>query len=106
MTVTTTVRGAVSPEGPARLPGPRPVPMLLWALAAVLALASMELLRRGVRTRRWVVYLPMALLALGLAGVLGCGGAMAGTPAGTSTITVTATAGGVSHTTTVTLTVN
>lgn len=108
MTVATTVRGAVPPQGPSHPAGPRPLPLLLGLTAALAALASLALLRQGARTRRWALYLPLALLALALAGVMGCSGVKmaTGTPAGTSTITVTASSGGVAKTTTVTLTVN
>ena len=66
---------------------------------------------------RWALYLPLALLILCAAFVVGCGGGgggggtpppggMSGTPAGTYAITVTATSQGLVHTTTVTLMVN
>jgi len=107
MTITTTARTAVPPQGPARPLGPQRMPVLLWTLAALLALASLGLLRQGARTRRYAVYLPLALLVLGIAGIVGCSNAkVAGTPAGTTQITVTATLGTAVHTTTVTLTVN
>ncbi len=104
MTVATTARSAVPPQAPPTGP-PRPL-LVLWILAAALALMSLALLRRGLRTRRYAVYLPLALLVLGVAGIVSCSSAPAGTPAGTSQITVTATSGTAVHTTTVTLTVN
>ncbi len=109
-TVTTTARSMVPPQ----LLRPPPGPVVrLWLVTLALALASLALLRRGFRTRRLAVYLPLALLVLFAAFVVGCGGGGGtpppsgnGTPAGTYTVTVTATSSGLSHTTTVTLTVN
>jgi hypothetical protein len=109
LTISTTVRSAVPPMQKPRPPRPNP---LLWLLAAVLAMMSYLLLRRGFRTRRLAVYLPLALLVLAAAFIAGCGGGggggggQTGTPAGTYPLTVTATSGGVSHSATVTLIVN
>jgi len=95
LTIATTKRGAMPPLRSPRPPRPNP---LLWLLAAVLAMMSYTLLRRGLRTRRLALYLPLALLLLSAAFVAGCAGP-AGTPVGTSTLTVTATSGGVAHST-------
>ncbi len=95
LTIATTKRGAVPPMKTPRPPRPNP---LLWLLAAVLAMMSYALLRRGFRTRRLALYLPLALLLLSAAFVAGCAGP-AGTPVGTSTLTITATSGGVTKTT-------
>ena len=103
LTLQTTARGAVPPLGAPRPPRPF---VLLWVLAGMLALLSLVLVRRGVRTRRLALYLPLGLLLLSMAAIVGCAGGAAGTPAGTSSIIVTATSGGVTHTTTVRLTVN
>ena len=108
MTVATTAHGAVPPQGPSHLAGTGPLPLLLGLTAALAALASLALLRQGARTRRWALYLPLALLALVLAGVMGCSNARmpTGTPTGSFPITVTATSGGVAKPTIVTLIVN
>ncbi len=82
---------------------PRPNP-LLWLLAVVLGLMSYSLLRRGIRTRRVALYMPLALRVLSAAFIAGCAG-NAGTPVGSSTHTITATSGGVTKTTTVKLNV-
>ena len=110
LTITTTKRGVVPPLKTARPPRPNP---RLWLLAAVLAMMSYSLLRRGLRTRRLALYLPLALLVLAAAFIAGCGGGgggggggQTGTPVGTYPLTVTATSGGVSHNATVTLIVN
>jgi len=107
-TVTTTARSksAVPPAGgPSNRPIPGP-PGLVWLTVALLGFMSAVLARRGLRTRRYAAYLPLAVLFLSVAGILGCANAkVAGTPAGTSTITITATSGGVAKTLTFKLTV-
>src|SRR5712692_6285532 len=71
LTISTTARSAMPPMQKPRPPRPNP---LLWLLAVVLALMSSLLLRRGFRTRRLAVYLPLALLVLAVAFIAGCGG--------------------------------
>jgi hypothetical protein len=106
LTLTTTARtaqmGATAP--PSEAP---PINNGLWLLALAFALAGIIVLRHGIRTRRLAYHLPFALLLLSVALIAGCSspGGPKGTPIGTSTVTVTATSGGVTHTTTVTLTV-
>jgi len=83
----------------------------LWALLCILAASARS---RGLRVIRFVA---PALLGLVLMVVAGCGGGSQsthgtpsqtnpGTPIGNYTITVTASSGNTTHTTTVTLTVN
>jgi len=105
-TVTTTKGSAVPPLSAP--PPPRPL-VLLWLLAGLLVLAALLLLRQGIRARRLALYLPLVLLLLSAAVVVGCGGGggiPAGTPPGTYNISITATSGSATHTTTVTLIVN
>jgi hypothetical protein len=66
---------------------------------------SFAALRQGVRRRQLLTYLPMALLLIAVALTAGCTGGRMGTPEGSTTVTVTATAGSLTHTTTFTLTV-
>jgi hypothetical protein len=82
-----------------------PVQTSLLSLAVVLALMSFAALRQGVRRRQILAYLPFALLLIAGALTAGCTGGRMGTPKGSTTVTVTATAGSLSHTTTITLTV-
>jgi len=74
-----------------------------WLTAAVLGLLGIITARKGIRTRR-LAFMPLAVLLLGAAILTGCAKA-GGTPAGTYTVTVTATSGSLSHSTTVSLTV-
>ncbi|HEV3218851.1 MAG TPA: protease pro-enzyme activation domain-containing protein [Candidatus Acidoferrales bacterium] len=108
LTLTTTVRtsGGETPffKGSAR-PGLRPI--LLWTLAAFMLLSSLLVVLKTSRSRRPATIGLAAILLLGAVGVAGCNSAktVTGTPAGTYTITVTGTSGSVTHTTTVSLTV-
>lgn len=104
LTITTKARSGAAARVPLDEPSlPVGIP---WMLSVALVLMCAALLRRGLRTRRLAVYLPLVLLALGLAGIVGCtNSGSSGTPAGTSQITVTATSGTAVHATMVTLTV-
>ena len=101
LTISTTSRGGMPPAAP-RVP-----PFYVFRILTVLlALLALLILRRGVRMRRLASYMPLVLVLLALAVSAGCvGGNANGTPAGTTQVTVTATAGLLSHTTTVSLTV-
>lgn len=82
-----------------------PTLILLRALTVLFALLVLYLMRRGLCTRRLAYYM-LVLLYLPLALSAGCvGGNSNGTRTGTTNVTVTATAGSLSHTTTVMLTV-
>jgi hypothetical protein len=86
--------------GSGRHPG-GPGALTFASLAGVLALASA---RRPARGFAFVKLLMAALLLAGSA-ALGCGGSGHTTPGGTSTLTITATAGAISHTATYAVTV-
>jgi hypothetical protein len=101
LTLTTTKRGGAVPR-PTR---PTSLPLSGgWIATALLALLGMVTLRRGVRMQRFA-YLPLAVLLLSAAIITGCATGPTGTPAGTYNVTVTATAGSLSHSTTVAITV-
>jgi len=102
LSISTTSRGA------APLPSaPRVPPLLIFRFLTVLfAFLALLIIRRGLRTRRLLAYVPLLLILVALAVSAGCAGNSNGTPAGTTQVTVTATAGSLSHTTTVSLTVN
>jgi hypothetical protein len=71
---------------------------------ALLALLAMVTMRRGFRMQR-IAYLPLAVLLLSAAIITGCTKAATGTPAGSYNVTVTATSGSYSQSTTVAITV-
>ena len=88
-------------------------------LAATLAFPGMLFLIPGVvgrsRRKRLMMYLGMFMIVGSLIGFSACGGSKSftptnpsnpGTPSGTYTVTITGTFGSVTHTQTVTLTVN
>ena len=113
VTVTTTARGLVLPPEPVGRVRPMPYVLLLATLMAML-----YLMLRVARTRRqrFALLLPTAgalLFMLMQMGGCGGGGSIAppppppptGTPAGTYTVTVTAVSGSLTHTTTLSLTV-
>jgi uncharacterized protein len=110
VTLTTTSRAFLFPGIPNPISGPSPTaPLLLWASAISLFFAVLVRRKRGYRT---------ALASSGIALMLliaACGGGGGtppppppphGTPAGTSTIVVTATSGTVTRTIDLTLNVN
>ncbi|MFI5098049.1 MAG: S8 family serine peptidase [Candidatus Acidiferrales bacterium] len=93
-------------------PSPRGLlPVLLWALAACVMLATLRLMRKAEHRLRVILAGLSVVILLVVLGIAGCNSNSSsssnpnGTPAATSTITVTATSGTLSHTTTVTLTV-
>jgi hypothetical protein len=107
LSIATTLRSTF-PGSPQPNPAPNPwkVPQFaLWNFAFAAILLSLILFGKTERKRRLtpVMFVTAALLLV--VGITGCGSVATGTPAGTSTITVTATSGAVSHATTVTLTV-
>jgi sugar lactone lactonase YvrE len=122
VSVSTTGRAFLVPVAP-RYTRPPAIWLALLSLLALLLFASRarNVLTRQAGVQPWpqlqpklAALLPLALLLLSGALLSGCGGGGAskatpppptGTPAGTSTITVTATSNGVSHSTQLTLTV-
>jgi len=115
VTVTTTARGAALPP---EAPGPslrvRPIPVVLLAGLLLMMLAFWRMAR--TRRQRVAMAIPMvAVLSLLTMQIGGCGGGggttppppppPSGTPAGNYTVTVTATAGNLTHTTTLALVV-
>jgi P pilus assembly chaperone PapD len=122
--VTTTKRGFAVPRVP---PSTKP-PLVWFVLASLLALlvAFAQQMRKRLQTMTrpapaWIQFAPRVAISVCLIAIVatavtlgGCGGGSAstppqptgmGTPAGTSTITVTGTSNGVSHTQQFTLTV-
>lgn len=120
VTVFTTGRATVGPQGPALPPASNPwarhaVPLLLglmMLLLAIVAAASRRPAQSGMTTPalQWAslaaVMLAVALWAACGGGGNGGGSGNTGTPAGTYNLTLTATTGEVSKTSTLTLTVN
>jgi hypothetical protein len=109
LSISTTARGALPPSVKR---APRTTPQLaLWSFAQATILLGLFFFGRTNRHRRFAptTFVTVALLLAII--IAGCGGGTttppppSGTPAGTSTITVTATSGSLVHTTTVTLTV-
>jgi hypothetical protein len=106
LTIQTTASSVAPPAFSSRRRMPSlPVQTGLLSLAVVLALMGFTTLRQGVRRRQILAYLPFALLLIAGALTAGCTGGRMGTPKGSTTVTVTATAGSLSHTATFTLTV-
>lgn len=108
--VTTTARAIVPPTGIRRRLDPR-LKTLPYLVVAALMLALLSLLARTQRLRLAFMLPLAALLAFVLLQATGCGGSYSpppatGTQAGTYTVTVTGTSGGITHSTTVTLVVN
>ena len=100
MKLTTTARSTGSPR-PSRPTGPISGG---WIVTALLALLGMMTIRRGIRMQR-LAYLPLAVLLLSAAIITGCTSGPSGTAAGNYNVTVTATSGSLSHSTTVAVTV-
>ncbi|MGA8144868.1 MAG: SBBP repeat-containing protein [Candidatus Acidiferrales bacterium] len=96
--VTITTKGDLVPSTPTRTPPASTREIMLLMLA--LALGWMAFVTRGRRIRLGLASAMLIVIALA-----GCSGG-AGTPKGTSTLTLTGSSGGVSHTATVSLTVN
>ena len=77
----------------------------VWLAAMLAGLYAALVLRRTPHLRRYTAIVPIALLLLTGALIVGCASAN-GTPRGNSKLTVTATSGTLSQTTMVTLTVD
>jgi uncharacterized repeat protein (TIGR01451 family) len=106
LSITTTARGALPPDHNA----PRTIPQFAWWSFALATILLGLILFGGSGQRRRLTPATFAAVAILLViGIAGCGGGggttppPSGTPAGTSTITVTATSGSIVHTTNVTL---
>jgi unsaturated chondroitin disaccharide hydrolase len=110
--VTTTLKiSAATTSETSRLSGwsgsaPRPVSFTLWLAAALSGVLSLTLIRQGLRTRRYVAYLPLTLLFVSLGGLSGCAseGGMSPSPARAFHLIVTATSGTDTKTAAITLT--
>ncbi|HLW99291.1 MAG TPA: choice-of-anchor D domain-containing protein [Candidatus Acidoferrales bacterium] len=110
MTITTTMRGVgglPTAHGvvPPRISYPPNRFILLWTFAGALLLYGLTKMRKTNRRRQLAPALFIAMVVMAAIGIAGCNQTPTGTPIGTSTITVTATSGSLSHTTTVSLTV-
>ena len=115
LSITTTAHSVAPPTDSPRGPG-QGWPSL-YLIATVLGVIAIGLCVSTTRVRRLAPGFFLALLLVMAAGLVACGGAgggtsssqqvnpATGTPAGTYSILVTATSGGVAHSTTVTLTV-
>jgi VCBS repeat protein len=115
LSITTMARSSVPPTNSPRGPG-ESWPSL-YLIVAVLGAMGLALRASIGRVRRLAPQFLLALLFVMAGGLVACGGVAGGgtssqqvnpatgTPAGTYPILVTATSGGVAHTTTVTLTV-
>ena len=108
----TTVAPSMIPPAPG--PGPRGTPwvVLLWALVGMASMGWFVLRQQAAQRWRYAFSLAVVLMLAGFATACGGGGGggggvvhNAGTPVGTFPITVTATAAGVLHTATFTVTV-
>jgi hypothetical protein len=106
MTVTTATRGLLGPWPKLRLP-PATFSVRGWPLWAI-GLLVLILLAHRTKTRRQAAVWIFAATVFVVLLVVACGGGSprGGTPPGTSTLTITGTAGSLTHTTTVTLSVN
>ena len=107
VTATTTARGLLVPWPKLRLP-PATFSVRGWPLWAI-GLLVLVLLAHRTKTRRqaalWIFAATVFVVLLVVA-CRGRGSSPRGTPAGTSTLLITGTFGNLTHTTTVTLTVN
>jgi hypothetical protein len=104
----TTARGEVPPAAPVN-PPTAPLLRLLplfWLAALLAGLFAMQSIRRRPQLRRYAALVPLAFLLVTGAVLAGCVGGKQGTPAGPAQLTITATSGTMSQTTSVTLTVN
>jgi len=104
--IMTTSSGGVPPASPMDQP---PSPMLrlllvLWIAALLAGLYAALLVRRTPRLRRYAATVPLALLLVIGAVLAGCASSMKGPPVGTSSLTITATSGSFSQSTSATLT--
>ncbi len=105
--IVTMARGGALPDSPINRPI-RPVPrmpLVCWTAALLAGLYAALLLRRVPRLRRYTARVPLALLLVSGLLLAGCATGTSGTPAGTSQLTITATSGTLSQTTSATLTV-
>jgi hypothetical protein len=104
--IMTKSNGAVPPSSPVDPPAPW-LRMLFsfWLFALLAGVYATLQLRRMPQLRRYAALVPIALLLLAGALLVGCASA-SGTPRGNSQLNVTATSGTLSQSTNVTLTVN
>jgi len=107
MTITTTLRGGATlpSKNGQHNPQPQYLLVLLWTLASAMLLYLLAKMRKTSRGGRLRPALYVAVVLMAAMGIAGCTNTPTGTPAGTSTITITETSGSLAHTTTVTLTV-
>ncbi len=105
--IMTTARAATPPVSPMDQPLTPMLRILLasWIAVMLAGLYAARLIRRTPRLRRYAAIVPLALLLISGVVLAGCASAMNGTPAGTSSLTVTATSGSLSESTPATLTV-
>jgi len=98
--VTTVARGATPPSGPGDGPRSplRPILPIMWIAALLAGLYAMLVIRRTPQLRRYAAIVPLAILLITGAFMMGCASS-GGTPAGTSQLTITATSGTLSQTT-------
>lgn len=107
LTITTMAPATVPPSLALNRPGApllRPL-LVLWLTALLAGFSWMQLIRRVPQPRRYLAVVPLALLLVTGAFLAGCAGLKSGAPGGSVQLTITASSGTLSQTTTVTLTV-
>jgi hypothetical protein len=105
--IMTTSGGGAPPASPMDQPLSPMLRLLLvsWIAALLAGLYVAFVIRRTPRLRRYAAIVPLGLLLVIVAVLAGCAGAMKGTPVSTSPLTITATSGSFSQSTSATLTV-
>jgi hypothetical protein len=105
LTITTTKPSGVPPRGPWKTPSnPRVVLLMIEAAALLVSLLAFQAIRRWPGKPSGAAYVSLALVIVAAAAMAACAPS-GGTPTGTSTLMITATAGSDMQTTNVMLTI-